>query len=197
MREALRSRVFWIVVTVLFISSIATERCDHAHGVAADGPWRVRRRRRARPLRHGRREPFGRLLTGWLLDRFFAVARVVRAARGGRARHVRCFPALHSLAAGVVAAGLIGLGMGGEADVTPYLLSRYFGLRSFSVLYGLTWTFYAIAGAIGPVLMGKAFDLTGSYEALLLRLSIGTFAVGSLMLVLPRYRAIPFPSTHS
>ena len=66
-----------------------------------------------------------------------------------------------------------------------------------SVLYGLTWTFYAIAGAIGPVLMGKAFDLTGSYEALLLRLSIGTFAVGSLMLFLPRYRAIPFPSTHT
>ena len=77
------------------------------------------------------------------------------------------------------------------------LLSRYFGLRSFSVLYGLTWTFYAVAGAIGPVLMGKAFDLTGSYEALLVRLSIGTFAVGSLMLFLPRYRAIPFPSTHT
>ena len=102
-----------------------------------------------------------------------------------------------SLGAGVIGAGLIGLGMGGEADVTPYLLSRYFGLRSFSVLYGLTWTFYAVAGAIGPVLMGKAFDLTGSYEALLVRLSIGTFAVGSLMLFLPRYRAIPFPSTHT
>ena len=57
--------------------------------------------------------------------------------------------------------------MGGEADVTPYLLSRYFGLRSFSTLYGLTWTAYAVAGAIGPVLMGRAFDVTGSYEALL------------------------------
>ena len=48
---------------------------------------------------------------------------------------------------GVLAAVLIGFGMGGEADVIPYLLSRYFGLRSFSTLYGLTWTVYACAGA--------------------------------------------------
>ena len=69
--------------------------------------------------------------------------------------------------------------MGGEADVTPYLLSRYFGLRSFTTLYGLTWTLYAFAWAIGPVIMGKAFDATGSYEALLVTLAIGTFSVGA------------------
>ena len=138
----------------------------------------------------------GRLLTGWLLDRFFA-ARVSFGLLTAAALGTLVLSRADSLGAGLIGAGLIGLGMGGEADVTPYLLSRYFGLRSFSVLYGLTWTFYAVAGAIGPVLMGKAFDLTGSYEALLVRLSIGTFAVGSLMLFLPRYRAIPFPSTHT
>jgi hypothetical protein len=47
---------------------------------------------------------------------------------------------------------LIGVGAGGEAAITPYLLTRYFGLRAFSTLYGLTWTFYAAAGAIGPVI---------------------------------------------
>jgi len=77
--------------------------------------------------------------------------------------------------------------MGGEADVTPYLISRYFGLRSFTVLYGLTWTFYAFAGTIGPVLMGKAFDATGSYETLLARLALVTLVVATLMLLLPRY----------
>ena len=84
-------------------------------------------------------------------------------------------------------AALIGVGMGGEADVTPYLLSRYFGLRAFSTLYGFTWTAYAIAGAIGPILMGRAFDLTGSYTALLTVLSAATLAVALLMLLLPRY----------
>jgi MFS family permease len=96
-----------------------------------------------------------------------------------------------SLPMGVLAAALIGFGMGGEADVTPYLLSRYFGLRSFSVLYGFTWTFYAVAGAVGPILMGKAFDMTGSYEALLVRLALGTLAVAALMLFLPRYSVAP------
>ena len=60
----------------------------------------------------------------------------------------------------------------------------------FSMLYGLTWTFYAVAGAVGPVLMGRAFDTTGSYETLLTRLALGTVAVAALMLFLPSYRAI-------
>jgi cyanate permease len=78
--------------------------------------------------------------------------------------------------------------MGGEGDVTPYLLSRYFGLKSFSTLYGLSWTAYAIAGATGPIIMGRAFDATGSYRALLLQLTVATLAAGSLMLFLPRYK---------
>ena len=77
--------------------------------------------------------------------------------------------------------------MGGEADITPYLLAKYFGLRSFSTLYGLTWTAYAIAGAIGPVIMGRAFDATGSYQALLTQLAALTAGSAALMLLLPRY----------
>jgi MFS family permease len=128
----------------------------------------------------------GRLVTGWLLDRFFA-ARVSFVLLSTAAAGTLLLSTADSLMMGVLAAMLIGLGMGGEADVTPYLLSRYFGLRSFSVLYGLTWTFYAVAGAIGPILMGRAFDLTGSYQALLVRLALGTLAVAALMLLLPRY----------
>ena len=96
----------------------------------------------------------GRFVTGWLLDRFFAprVSFVLLADRRGSAPC--CSSGAHSLAAGMLASILIGLGMGGEADVTPYILSRYFGLRSFAMLYGFTWTAYAVAGAIGPVLMG-------------------------------------------
>ena len=62
------------------------------------------------------------------------------------------------------------------------------------MLYGLTWTFYAVAGAVGPVLMGRAFDTTGSYETLLTRLALGTVAVAALMLFLPSYRAIRAPA---
>jgi cyanate permease len=75
--------------------------------------------------------------------------------------------------------------MGGEADVTPYILSRYFGLRAFATLYGFTYTGYGCAGAIGPVLMGKAFDATGSYALLLTQLAFVTGSAGLLMLLLP------------
>ena len=92
---------------------------------------------------------------------------------------------------GITGAALIGFGMGGEGDVTPYLVAKYFGLRSFSTLYGFTWTAYAIAGAIGPVIMGKAFDATRSYAALLSQLALLTLAAAVLMLFLPRYRVFP------
>jgi MFS family permease len=46
---------------------------------------------------------------------------------------------------------------------------------------------YAIAGAAGPVIMGRAFDMTGSYGALLSRLAVFSLATALLMLLLPRY----------
>ena len=71
--------------------------------------------------------------------------------------------------------------------MTPYLLTRYFGLRAFSTLYGLTWTFYAAAGAAGPVILGRAFDKTGSYSSLLFSLAIALFVAAALNLLLPKY----------
>lgn len=189
-REAMSSRVFWILVTVLFCSSIAQNGAiTHISALLTDRGVSGRGGALAISAM-GAASLCGRLVTGWLLDRFFA-ARVSFTLLALAALGTFVLSGAESLAAGLVAAALIGFGMGGEADVTPYLLSRYFGLRSFSVLYGLTWTFYAVAGALGPVLMGKAFDMTGSYEALLLRLSLATLAVGALMLLLPRYAVRP------
>ena len=65
------------------------------------------------------------------------------------------------------------------------------------MLYALTWTAYAIAGAIGPVLMGKAFDATGSlHVTLLVWLAGGTLVIAPLMLLLPRY-AMAEPVAHA
>jgi cyanate permease len=57
------------------------------------------------------------------------------------------------------------------------------------MLYGFSWTAYAIAGAIGPVLMGRAFDASASYQALAVKLSILTLFAAGLMLGMPAYRA--------
>lgn len=63
----------------------------------------------------------------------------------------------------LVGAAVLGVGLGSEADVGPYLLARYFGSRNFSVLYGLTWTAYAIGGATGPLWIGHLYDRADAY----------------------------------
>jgi MFS family permease len=196
LREGLQSRVFWILVVVLFGSSIAQNGAiTHMaalltdRGVSAQGAALAVSAMGAASLG-------GRLAAGWLLDRFFA-ARVAFGLLTMAAAGTFLLAGAESMVMGIVAAALIGVGMGGEADVTPYLLSRYFGLRAFATLYGFTWTAYAIAGAIGPILMGRAFDLTGSYTTLLTVLALATLAVATLMLMLPRYETRRAAATQS
>ena len=196
-REGLTSRVFWILVIVLFAQSIAQNGAlTHMaalltdRGVSANGAALALSAMGAASL-------VGRLTTGWLLDRFFA-PRVGFCLLSIAAVGTYLLAGAQSLTLGVIAAALIGFGMGAEADVTPYILSRYLGLRSFAMLYGFTWTAYAIAGAVGPILMGRAFDATGSYTTLLTELAIGTFLIAALMLLMPAYdRAFASPATEA
>ena len=91
-----------------------------------------------------------------------------------------------SFAMGIVATVCLGFGSGGETDVTPYLLSRHFGLRSLSTLYGLNWTAWGLAGVAGPILLGRAFDATGSYTVALVELGLITSVAAVLRLTVPR-----------
>jgi MFS family permease len=188
LKVAVTSRPFWIVVTVLFFGSLAQNGAlTHMSALLTDRGVSTAGASLALGAMGGA-GLVGRLVTGWLLDRFFA-PRVSMCLLGTAAAGVLWLASASSVFAGVGAAMLIGLGMGAEADVTPYLLSQYFGLRSFATLYGLTWTAYAVAGAIGPVIMGRAYDLTGSYQTLLEILAGGTVVVALLMMAMPRYEA--------
>jgi MFS family permease len=186
--QAMRSRAFWILIVVLFLFSIGQNGAlAHLSALLTDRGVSPHDAAIAVSLM-GAASLLGRLVTGWLLDRFFAPGVAfcvfVLAALG-----IFILSSAHSLGMGSLAAILVGAGMGGEADMTPYILSRYFGLRSFSMLYGFTWTGYAIAGAIGPVLMGRAFDTTASYQALAVKLSVLTLFAAGLMLAMPAYNA--------
>jgi MFS family permease len=184
--QGIRSRTFWILMVVLFCASI-TQNGTTVHLVALLTDRGVSASQAAIVLSSfGVANVVGRLLTGWLIDRVFA-ARVSFALLVLMALGAFLLSGAQSLVMGVLAASLIGFGVGGESDITPYLLSRYFGLQSFSTLYSFAWIATASAGAIGPILMGRAFDATGSYESVLVTLAFVTLAAGSLMLVLPRY----------
>jgi MFS family permease len=188
--QGVRSRVFWILIGTLFLSSISVNGAiAHLSPLLTDRGVAARNAALAASLL-GFASFCGRLITGFLLDRFFG-PRVGFFLYAAAAAGILLLATAGAALPGMGAAMLIGLGVGAEADLTPYLLTRYFGLRSFSTLYGFTWTAYAIAGAIGPVWMGKAFDATGSYASLLTTLSVATLASAGLLLLLPKYPVAP------
>jgi MFS family permease len=184
--QGLRSRAFWTLIAVLFLNSISVNGAvTHLSALLTDRGISGREAALALSVL-GAASLSGRLLTGLLLDRFFG-PRVSFVLLIGVAGGIQLLSSAHTPAIAIAASALIGLGLGGEADITPYLLTRYFGLRSFSTLYGFTWTAYAIAGAIGPVVMGRAFDLTGSYASFLSVLASAGLVSAFLMLTMPQY----------
>ncbi len=185
-REALQRRAFWILAGTLFLAAMSnTGTVTHLAALLTDRGITARGASYAVSAM-GAASLLGRLLTGWLLDRFFG-ARVGMALLALNAAGLVLLATARTEATGIAAAALMGFSSGGESDVTPYLLTRYFGLRSFATLYGFTWTAYAISAAAGSILLGRAFDQTGSYSALLLELSVLMLLASGLMAALPRY----------
>jgi MFS family permease len=185
-QQGLRSPAFWIIVAVLFVSSISMNGAiTHLSALLTDRGITPRDAALCASMLGGS-SLIGRIGVGWLLDRLFG-ARVALVVNLATAAGIFLLARANSFPVGCAAAALIGIGAGGEAAITPYLLTRYFGLRAFSTLYGLTWTFYAAAGAIGPVILGRAFDLTGSYSSLLVSLAVALAFAAAMMLLLPKY----------
>ena len=138
----------------------------------------------------------GRILIGYVIDRAFA-------ARVSMLLFVVTIAAMLLIAAGSRAeafagVGLLGFAAGGESDITPYLLSRYYSLERFSLLYGCAWTAFAAGTAVGPYLMGVLYTHAGSYQARGIQtLAVPTLVSAVLMLFMPRYSAIPARNSHS
>jgi MFS family permease len=178
--------VFWTLVVVLFATALATNAVV-VHLAALLGDRGLDASRAALVLSAlGMASLAGRLVTGWLVDRFFA-ARVSFVMLTLTALGTSVLATADSFAWGALAATLIGFGMGGEFDVTPYLVSRYFGLRAFGTLYGIAFAAAAASGAVGPVMLGRAFDATGTYASFLPNLALVVFIAALLMLTLPPY----------
>jgi cyanate permease len=185
-RQGLCSSAFWIIVSVLCVSSISMNGAITQMSALLTDRGITPRDAAICASVLGGSSLFGRIGVGWLLDRFFG-ARVACVVSLATAAGIFLLARANSFPAGCLAAALIGIGAGGEAAITPYLLTRYFGLRAFSTLYGLTWTFYAAAAAVGPVILGRAFDSTGSYVSLLVGLAAALAVAAALNLFLPKY----------
>ncbi|MET0657991.1 MAG: MFS transporter, partial [Steroidobacteraceae bacterium] len=135
----------------------------------------------------------GRLVTGYLLDRFFAA----RVAIGFLLCPVLALAAFALGASGdavIVGAILLGLGMGSEMDLLSYLISRYLGLKAYGQLYGLTYAAFSFGAGIGPIIMGYVHQSTGGYTPALWTLCVLTICALLPFLTLGPYPALPTSS---
>ncbi|PJG46134.1 hypothetical protein CAF53_18155 [Sphingobium sp. LB126] len=130
----------------------------------------------------------GAIVTGSLVDRFWAPGIAFLFACGSAAG--TCLLAWHGAVDGPMASLailLIGLGLGAEIDVVAYMVARYFGIRSFSTIYGMTVFFIAFSSAVGASMLGVAFDRYGNYDAALLVIAASFMAAGGVYLMMGRY----------
>ncbi len=125
----------------------------------------------------------GRIIAGYLVDRmsphfvaaglFLGVVVGLCAAFGA-----------NDMRFALVFAAMAGLGFGAETDIMPYLIGHHFGVASFGKIFGWVYGAFAFGGMLGPLLMGKVFDATGSYHLALTILIPATIIGAGLMLPL-------------
>jgi cyanate permease len=178
--EASRSATFWLVLCAYCFVGTGIHACMiHMSAMLTDRGSTAQLAALAASL-IGAGSMTGRLLSGYLLDRFFApkVAAVTFAAV---AAAIASFCFTHGTTIALPAAFVVGLGLGAEGDIVAYLISRYFGLRSFGEIYGYAFSAFVLTGAVGPLLMGAGFDRTRSYLLPLIAFS-GAAAISALLM---------------
>ena len=173
-REAWRSGTFWLIVVAFFLMSVSFHGCFiHLVPMLTDRGVPGRQAVLAISLL-AVGSMTGRLCAGYLLDRFFGPPIAIALFGLATTGILLLWTGLGSGWA-FLAATLLGVGMGAEGDIVPYLLSRYFGLRAFGEIYGYAFTAFVLGAVIGPLVMAASFDFTGSY-----RLVLGVFVASTL-----------------
>ncbi len=160
--EALRSGKYWAVCFAFFFSLIAINgTLIHVVPMLTD---------RGIPLGAavgvmsgaGIAMIVGRIVAGYLLDRIFAPYIVIFfllcpmvgiAILGFRMDGL-------GIALGPM---LLGMGVGAEIDLIAFIISRYFGIRSFGAMHGLMFGFAIMANAVGNNMLGWSFQLKRTY----------------------------------
>lgn len=160
---ALRSRVFWTIALgfcaiAVAVSALTVHMVPLLHDAGMDSMQAA-----GVASLTGVGVLLGRLVIGWLMDRFFA-PRLAAAIFSLTALGCLLL-AYGGLGLAPVAAFLIGFSLGAEVDLISYLTARYFGIRRYGFLYATIYAWFVVGAAIGPYVAGRIYDATGNYSA--------------------------------
>jgi len=125
---------------------------------------------------------FGRILSGWLMDRFFAPY----VAAGFQLGMIVGLVILALDFSGPLAflAGIsVGLATGSEISEISYLVSRYFGLKAFGLINGIMFAAFQLGSGAGAYAMGLYYDYAGDYLGALWMVT-GLVVISTVLIVL-------------
>lgn len=130
---------------------------------------------------------FGKLVTGWLLDRY--PARWVGGVTLAMNMFTFVLLLLPAPTTGIVFAAMLinGYTMGTKLQIASYLTSAYGGMRNFGAIFGVMASLISAGSGFGPLAAGLVFDRYGSY-APFLWFCIGASLLSALLIFgLPGY----------
>lgn len=186
-REIWHSGTFWLMIAAFVLVATSVHACIiHLPELFADRGASMKAAALGSSVL-GLAVLAGRIGTGYFLDRYFGphVALFVFASS---ALGIALLWTGSNGAPALLGAFLVGLGFGAEVDIIAYLMSRYFGLRSLGTAFGFAFGAFVMAGGMGPLIMGFAFDHTGSYRVPLAGFFVATIVAVTLVGRLGPYR---------
>ncbi len=188
LNEAMRTRPFWVLMAIVLLMSSCLQGISiHVAPLLSD--LKLSPNTLALVLAmDGFLGIGGRILAGFLFDRFFA-PRVSLIIFGIAAASSFALAGFAGVVIAIVATLLITIGSGAESDFVGYLVGRYFGLKAYGQIFGVIYGTFMVGIALGPYLFGLAFDAWGDYRVPFLIAGLGLSALCGLLLALPRFPA--------
>ena len=129
----------------------------------------------------------GKLVTGWLLDRY--AARWVGGLTLGATTMTFVLLLLPDRSVPIIFAAMFinGYATGTKLQIAGYLTSAYGGMKNFGAIFGTMASLIALGSGLGPLLGGVIYDAYGSYDPYLWIGIAGTL-IGTFMIFgLPDY----------
>ncbi|HOY20163.1 MAG TPA: MFS transporter [Haliscomenobacter sp.] len=180
---AAATRTFWLLsLSILCVAVSCTGIMTHLAAMLTDRGLSPQIAAFAISL-FGGASLLGRIANGFLADRFHPPL-VAAGIFSGAAIGILLLWLYPTGFTVYLATVMIGLAMGAESDIMPYMVSRYFGMRSMGTVYGFVFSAYTVGAALGPLLFGIGFDKTGSYQwPLLIGLGLMILAIALMWLL--------------
>jgi predicted MFS family arabinose efflux permease len=134
----------------------------------------------------------GHLLIGFCFDRFPA-ARVAALTLALSGVGVGVIVVAQSRTVLALATILLGAALGADTDVLPYLVSRYFALKSYGEFLGYFFAAGTLGLAGGAFFMGRVFDAYHSYVLMTNIIAAASIVAAALVYLLPKTTEIAVP----